>query len=106
MRWWTREPRIWSCLQHGVTGWALRRLFFSVQLELANQESVEGTVCSPVRIEIEGFRPIFSEVIFVDMLPDNGDCEPLVEYIVLEQGQAAVAMLGHRLVHVKRLDLK
>jgi len=26
--------------------------------------------------------------------------------IVLEQSQAAVDILGHRLVHVKRLDLK
>ncbi len=76
------------------------------QLELANQESAKGTVCGFDRIEIDGFRPVFSEVIFVDMLPDNGDYEPLVGYIVLEQSQAAVDMLGHRLVHVKRLDLK
>jgi hypothetical protein len=27
-------------------------------------------------------------------------------YIVLEQCQAAVDMLGHRLVHVKKTDLK
>ncbi|MBI4556010.1 MAG: hypothetical protein HY706_00375 [Candidatus Hydrogenedentes bacterium] len=77
-----------------------------VQLELANQISVEGTVCGPVRIHIEGFRPVFSEVVFVDMEPDNGQYEPLIGYIVLEQSQAAVDMLGHRLVHVKRLDLK
>jgi predicted aspartyl protease len=77
-----------------------------VQLELANQESVEGTVCGPVRIEIEGFRPIFSELIFVEMQPGNGDYEPLIGHIVLTQCQAAVDMLGHRLVHGKRLDLK
>ena len=27
-------------------------------------------------------------------------------YIILEQSQAAVDMLGHRLVHVKKSDLK
>ncbi|MGE5293559.1 MAG: hypothetical protein ACM3VT_01895 [Solirubrobacterales bacterium] len=32
--------------------------------------------------------------------------EPLVGYIVLEQAQAAVDMLGHRLIHVKKTDLK
>jgi len=78
----------------------------SVQLELANQESVEGTVCGPVRIEIEGFRPVFSEVIFVEMQPDNGDYEPLIGYIVLEQSQAAVDKVQQRLIHGRRLDLK
>jgi len=76
------------------------------RLETATQASVEGAVCGPVRIQIEGFEPIFSEVVFVDMQPENGEYEPLVGYIVLEQSQAAVDMLGHRLIHVKRLDLK
>ena len=40
------------------------------------------------------------------MEPVDGFYEPLVGYIVLEQSQAAVDMLGHRLVHIKRLDLK
>jgi predicted aspartyl protease len=77
-----------------------------VTLELATQASVEGIVCGPVRIQIEGFEPIFSEVVFVDMEPENGEFEPLIGYVVLEQSQAAVDMLGHRLIHVKRLDLK
>ena len=77
-----------------------------VQLETATQATVEGVVCGPVRIQIEGFEPIFSEVVFIDMQPENGDYEPLIGYIVLEQSQAAVDMLGHRLIHVKRLDLK
>ena len=77
-----------------------------VELELATQASADGTVCGPVRIQIEGFEPIFSEVVFVDMEPENGDFEPLIGYIVLEQSQAAVDVLGHRLIHVKRLDLK
>jgi hypothetical protein len=40
------------------------------------------------------------------MTPENGDYEPLLGYLVLESSQAAVDMLGHRLVHVKHMDLK
>ncbi len=32
--------------------------------------------------------------------------EPLIGYIVLEQSRAAVDMIGHRLLHVKKMDLK
>ena len=77
-----------------------------VEFETATQASVDGAVCGPVRIQIEGFRPIFTEVLFIDMQPEDGEYEPLLGYIVLEQSQAAVDMLGHRLIHVKRLDLK
>jgi predicted aspartyl protease len=78
----------------------------TVEMETADQRELTGTVCGPVQIQIEGFRPVFSEVVFVQMEPENGRYEPLIGYIVLEQSQAAVDMLGHRLVHVKRLDLK
>jgi predicted aspartyl protease len=77
-----------------------------VEMETADQSLLEGTVCGPVQIQIEGFRPVFSEVVFVEMKPEDGQYEPLLGYIVLEQSQAAVDMLGHRLIHVKRLDLK
>lgn len=77
-----------------------------VQLETATQEIIEGEICGPVQIEIEGFRPIYNEVVFVDMAPEDGTYEPLIGYIVLEQSQAAVDMVGHRLIHVKRMDLK
>ena len=77
-----------------------------IELETATQELIEGAVYGPVRIQIEGFPPIFSEVVFIDMHPDDGEYEPLIGYIPLEQSQAAVDMLGHRLIHVKRLDLK
>ena len=77
-----------------------------IQFETATQETVEGEVCGPVRIQIEGFRPIYNEVLFLDMKPDNGEYEPLIGYVILEQSQAAVDMLGHRLVAVKRMDLK
>ena len=80
----------------------MRRL----ELETATQTAVEGVVCAPVRIQIEGFPAISSEVVFVDMEPEEGEFEPLIGYIVLAQSQAAVDILGHRPIHVERLDLK
>jgi len=78
----------------------------AIELQTPTQETAKGSICGPVRIHVEGFRPIYNEVCFVDMKPDNGTYEALIGYIVLEQCQAAVDMLGHRLVHVKRMDLK
>jgi predicted aspartyl protease len=78
----------------------------SIELETATQEMVTGEVCGPVKIQIEGFRQIFSEVLFVEMTPADGIYDPLIGYIVLEQSQAGVDMLGHRLVPIKHMDLK
>jgi predicted aspartyl protease len=78
----------------------------TVEVEIATQEVVEGSICGPVRLELDGFAPIFSEVLFVKMSPRDGVYEPLIGYITLEQSQAAVDMVRHRLVHVKRVDLK
>ncbi|PYT07630.1 MAG: hypothetical protein DMF60_06715, partial [Acidobacteria bacterium] len=75
-----------------------------VTVETATQETVE--ICGPVRIEVEGFRPIHSEVLFLDMKPANGAYEPLIGYIVLEQCQAAVDLIGHRLIPGKAVDAK
>jgi hypothetical protein len=78
-----------------------------VELQLANQEVVKGEACWPVEIKIEGFRPVSNEVIFVEMDTEKGDkCEPLLGYVILEQAQVAVDMLGHRLVPVKYIDMK
>lgn len=77
-----------------------------VTVETATQETVEGEICGPVRIEVEGFRAIHSEVLFLDMKPSNGAYEPLIGYIVLEQCQAAVDMIGHRLIPGKAVDAK
>lgn len=79
----------------------------AVELQLANGDVVHGEACWPVEIRIEGFRPISNEVIFLD--PESGDAEPaepLLGYVILEQAQAAVDMLGHRLVPVKYIDMK
>lgn len=78
----------------------------ALEFETGTQDTAHGVVCGPVRIQIEGFRPIYNEVVFVDMKSGDGSYEPLIGYIVLEQCQAAVDMLGHRLIHVKRMDLK
>jgi predicted aspartyl protease len=77
-----------------------------VEMETATQKTVKGIVCGPVRIQIEGFRPIHHEVAFVEMSPEDGEYEPLIGYLVLEHSQAAVDVLGHRLVKIKHMDLK
>lgn len=78
----------------------------TIQMETATQEILNGEVCGPVRIQMEGFRPIYNEVAFVEMKPANGEFEPLIGYIVLEQSLARVDMLGHRLIPIKYMDLK
>jgi hypothetical protein len=79
----------------------------AVELLLANHEVVKGEACWPVEIKIEGFRPVSNEVFFVDIDPkESEDYEPLLGYVVLEQAQVAVDMLGHRLVPVKYIDMK
>ncbi len=78
-----------------------------VTLVLANQEVVSGEACAPVEIKIEGFRPVWNEVVFLDA--DSGgdeEFEPLLGYVILEQAQAAVDMVGHRLVPVPNIDMK
>jgi hypothetical protein len=82
------------------------KLVREADCETSTQETVNASVCGPVEIRVEGFPPVFGEVLFLDMQPDDGVYEPLLGYIILEQCQAAVDMLGHRLVHVKKTDLK
>ena len=74
-----------------------------VALVLANGEVVQGSACAPVEIEIQGFRPVVNEVMFVETREEG---EPLLGYVILEQAQAAVDMLGHRLVPVPYMDMK
>jgi predicted aspartyl protease len=40
-----------------------------VAMETADQRHIQGEVCGPVKIQIEGFDTIFNEVIFIDMQP-------------------------------------
>jgi predicted aspartyl protease len=78
----------------------------TIELETATQTIVTGEVCGPVRIQVEGFPAIYNEVLFVEMKPADGEYEPLIGYLVLEQSQAGVDMLGHRLIPIKHMDLK
>ena len=78
----------------------------AVELQLANGEVVRGEAAAPARIDIEGFRPVYNEVIFLDSDAESGEPEPLLGYVILEQAQAAVDMVGHRLVPVRYIDLK
>lgn len=77
-----------------------------IDCETATQDLVRAPVFGPVEIRVEGFAPVYGEVLFLDMHPKDGTYEPLLGYIVLEQCQAAVDMLGLRLVHAKKTDLK
>src|SRR5712691_242778 len=103
MLWWIRAHRSWSCRALGNKD---SEKTTQIEMETATQEKIKGEVCGPVRIQIEGFRPIHTEVSFVDMKPQDGEYEPLIGYLVLEQSQAAVDILGHRLVPIKHMDLK
>ena len=67
-----------------------------------NGETVRGEACAPAKIEIDGFRTVFNEVLFVD----GEDTEPLIGYVILEQAQAAVDMLDRRLARVPYIDMK
>ncbi|MYE23323.1 MAG: hypothetical protein F4Y01_05190 [Gammaproteobacteria bacterium] len=77
-----------------------------VELQLANGDVVRGQTCWPAKIEIDGFRPVSNEVIFMGGEDEDDLQEPLLGYVILEQAQAAVDMLGHRLVPVKYIDMK
>jgi hypothetical protein len=78
-----------------------------VKLLLANNETLKGEACGPVGVQIEGFRKIYNEVIFMEMEKGkDGEFEPLLGYVILEQSQIAVDMVGHRLVPVKYMDCK
>src|SRR5579862_5241984 len=55
----------------------------TVELETANQSVTSGEICGPVKIEIEGFRPVYGEVLFIDMDPSDGQYEPLLGYLPL-----------------------
>jgi hypothetical protein len=77
-----------------------------MDFELGNQEIIKGEIYGPVLIEMEGFRGVYTEIAFIDMHPINGIYEPVIGYTLLELAAAAVDMVGHRLIAVKKLDFK
>jgi len=78
----------------------------TVKVETADQRVLTAEVCGPVRIQIDGFRAIDGQVVFMDMTPSRGSYEPLVGYPVLELAGAVVDMVTHRLVARRTFDLK
>ena len=77
-----------------------------VELRRTNGTVFRGEACWPVEIKIEGFRPVANEVVFMAEETEDDRPEPLLGYVILGQAQAAVDMLGHRLVPVRYIDLK
>lgn len=77
-----------------------------VALQTATQQVVKGTVCGPALIRVEGFRPVHGEILFIEMEPEEGEYEPLLGYIPLEQCGAAVDLIGHRLLPARYIDAK
>jgi hypothetical protein len=55
-----------------------------------------------VTIQLEGFRAVSGETFFTDMQPQEGEYQPLVGYVVLEQSLAVVDMVEHKLVQSRR----
>jgi len=70
----------------------------TVDLETADQRVVEANIWGPVWIQIDGFRRINDEVIFVEMEPGPKGYQPLVGFTVLEKSNVVVDMTSHRLV--------
>ncbi len=77
-----------------------------MESETASGQTIKSEMCGPVRVQLDDFRPIFTEVSFVEMTPGDGECEPLIGHIPLAQSQTRVDILGHRLVCIKHMDLK
>ncbi len=79
----------------------------TTEMELANQETMTAQICGPVKVKVEEFAPVFTDVVFIEMKPNpDGMYEPLIGCIVLEQAQATVDMVNHVLVKGKKFDLK
>lgn len=93
------------------TSWKSRlgnlRRFRTVRIQLADQSHGSAEIYGPVSLRIDGFEEISTEVLFLDMDPDHdGTYEALLGYIPLEQANASVDMVGHRLVALKYVDVK
>jgi predicted aspartyl protease len=75
-------------------------------VEVADQRIVEAEMCGPVLIQIDGFRRVPGEVVFLDMQPGPRGYEPLIGYTVLEQCNLMIDMKLHRLVARERYLVK
>lgn len=48
----------------------------TVDVETAPQAVVSGDICGPVLLRLERFRPVLTEVLFIEMEPTDGQYEP------------------------------
>ena len=78
----------------------------TVSVETATQAVVSGDICGPVLLRVGEFRPVLTEVLFIEMDAVEGRYEPLIGQIPLEQAQAVVDLAGHRLAKFDRVYLK
>ena len=78
----------------------------TVSVETATQAVVSGDIRGPVLLRMGDFRPVLTEVLFIEMEAVEGRYEPLIGQIPLEQAQAVVDLAGHRLAKFDRVYLK
>jgi hypothetical protein len=77
-----------------------------VKSRMPGEKKTELEVSGPVRIQIDGFRPIFSEVSFVEAKADYEEQTPQIGHLVLAQSQARIDVPRNRLIPTKHMDLK
>jgi len=78
----------------------------AVRVQVADGRVFEGDLAGPVSIDIAGFGAAAGEVLFIHMVQDEGEYEPLIGYMALEGARLVVDMVGHRLVRLPHVDLK
>jgi hypothetical protein len=57
----------------------------AVPVETANQSVIQGLICGSILLRMARFRPVLTEVLFIDRQPEDGAYEPLIGYIPLKQ---------------------
>ncbi len=79
-------------------------LIRQTELLIATQETVAADVYGPVKVELEGFPPAYTEAVFMEMEPADGDYyEPLIGCLVLEAAGIAVDPKTDRLMKSRAL---
>jgi len=78
-----------------------------VDLEGADRRVVTAEIGGPVRVPLEGFRRIATEVVFVEMPPlSDGTYRPVVGATVLALANVEVDLQRHRLITKRYYKLK
>ena len=68
---------------------------------------VDGEVCGPMAVTVNGFEPIATEALFIPMPPEeDGGYVPLLGHIPLESCGALVDMATRQLKPAKYVDAK